>query len=69
MHEEGWHVDPYGKHDARWISDGTPTDLVRDSGIVSKDPPPEAAYPGSTSAVVGCFATCWKRNTSSQRPG
>jgi hypothetical protein len=47
VHEEVWHVDPYGHHEARWISDGTPTDLVRDGGIVSKDPPPEAAYSGA----------------------
>lgn len=27
---EGWHTDPFGLHDARWISGGTPTKLVRD---------------------------------------
>ena len=30
MNEEGWYVDPFGRHEALWISDGTPTALVRD---------------------------------------
>jgi len=47
MHEEGWHVDPFGHHEARWISDGTPTFLVRDAGVVSKDPPPDAPFEGA----------------------
>jgi hypothetical protein len=47
MHEEGWHVDPFGHHEARWISDGTPTALVRDGRIESKNPPPDAPYSGT----------------------
>lgn len=47
MHEEGWHVDPFGRHEARWISDGTPTRLVRDAGVVSKDPPPDTPFEGA----------------------
>jgi hypothetical protein len=47
MHEEGWHVDPFGHHEARWISDGTPTDLVRDGRTESKDPPPSAPFSGT----------------------
>jgi len=47
MHEEGWYVDPFGRHEARWISDGTLTALVRDSGTESHDPPPDAPYPGT----------------------
>jgi hypothetical protein len=47
MHEEGWHIDPFGQHEARWISDGTPTSLVRDDGVESKDPPPDAPYSGT----------------------
>jgi hypothetical protein len=27
---EGWHTDPFGLHDARWLSAGEPTKLVRD---------------------------------------
>ena len=40
METEGWYRDPYGLHDARWISNGEPTSLVRDSGVESRDEPP-----------------------------
>ncbi len=37
----GWHQDPYGIHEERWVSvDGVPTKLVRDGGHESYDPPP-----------------------------
>ncbi|SRR5271156_4288012 len=39
--EEGWFTDPYGRHDARWLSQGTPTSLVRDGTTEGNDPPPE----------------------------
>jgi hypothetical protein len=49
----GFHPDPYGVHQERYISvDGLPTDLVRDRGIETYDPPPlgrthsAAASPG-----------------------
>ncbi len=42
MSEEGWYLDPFGRHEARWISDGTPTALVRDGEVQSQDPPPDA---------------------------
>ena len=32
MKAEGWYHDPYRLHEARWISDGAPTALVRDGG-------------------------------------
>ena len=38
---QNWCPDPIGGHEARWFSDGTPTVLVRDDGIESRDPPPE----------------------------
>ena len=38
-HEEGWHADPFGRHEARWMSDGTPTTLVRDGDVESCDAP------------------------------
>jgi hypothetical protein len=41
VNEEGWYIDPYGRHEARWISEGTPTALVRDGGVESQDPPPD----------------------------
>jgi hypothetical protein len=40
MNEEGWYQDPYGLHTDRWISDGRPTNLVRDDGVESYDAPP-----------------------------
>ena len=40
MKAEGWYKDPYKVHEDRWYSDGTPTALVRDSGVESHDPPP-----------------------------
>jgi hypothetical protein len=39
--EEGWFTDPYGRHEARWLSQGTPTKLVRDGDVESYDPPPD----------------------------
>ena len=44
---QGWYVDPYGWHQARWFSDGTPTALVRDDGRESTDPPPETEFTGT----------------------
>jgi hypothetical protein len=41
---QGWYYDPYRQHSARWFSDGTPTKLVRDDGVVSHDPPPNIPY-------------------------
>jgi hypothetical protein len=32
--------DPYGRHEARWISAGSPTKLVRDRSVGSYDDPP-----------------------------
>jgi hypothetical protein len=46
MADEGWYVDPYGVHEARWISDGRPTALVRDGTVEAQDPPPDTSYPG-----------------------
>jgi hypothetical protein len=46
MKAEGWYHDPYRLHEARWISDGTPTALVRDGGVESQDPPPATPFEG-----------------------
>jgi hypothetical protein len=43
VNEEGWYFDPFGHHEARWISGGTPTALVRDGGVESQDRPPNDA--------------------------
>jgi hypothetical protein len=40
-HAEGWFTDPFGRHEARWMSDGSPTKLVRDGEEESYDDPPE----------------------------
>jgi hypothetical protein len=45
--EEGWFTDPFGRHEARWLSFGTPTKLVRDGAVESYDEPPDE---GPTSA-------------------
>jgi hypothetical protein len=44
MAEEGWYSDPFGVHQHRWFSDGSPTALVRDEGRTSTDQPPDAPY-------------------------
>ena len=35
--EEGWFTDPFGRHEARWLSFGKPTKLVRDGDVESYD--------------------------------
>ena len=40
-HAEGWFTDPFGRHEARWMSDGSPTRLVRDGEEESYDDPPD----------------------------
>ena len=37
---EGWCTDPFELHEARWISAGTPTKLVRDGAVESYEPVP-----------------------------
>jgi hypothetical protein len=42
---DGWYVDPFRAHAARWFSDGTPTALVRDKdGAESYDQPPSVTF-------------------------
>jgi hypothetical protein len=38
---EGWYTDPFGRHEARWMSDGSPTKLVRDGDEESYENPPD----------------------------
>jgi hypothetical protein len=38
--DEGWFTDPYGRHEARWLSLGQPTKLVRDGDTESYDEVP-----------------------------
>jgi hypothetical protein len=51
VNAEGWYVDPYGRHEARWFSDGTPTQLVRDGGAEARDPPPNTPYTGELQPI------------------
>jgi hypothetical protein len=53
MEAEGWYVDPFGAHEARWFSDGTPTGLVRDGGRESTDPPPDTPVSGPLEPFEG----------------
>ncbi|MGH9091478.1 MAG: hypothetical protein ACRDZR_08905 [Acidimicrobiales bacterium] len=41
---EGWCTDPYARHEARWLSDGKPTKLVRDGAAVTYDEPPDEPF-------------------------
>ena len=50
--EEGWYTDPYGRHEARWMSAGKPTRLVRDGTREGSDEPPDEA-PTSAPMPVG----------------
>jgi hypothetical protein len=50
MEAEGWYYDPYGLHEERWYSDGTPTKLVRDAHVESFDAPP--SEPAGTAELV-----------------
>ena len=38
---EDWYTDPYERHEARWMSAGRPTKLVRDGKVESHDAPPD----------------------------
>jgi hypothetical protein len=38
---ESWYADPFGQHEARWMSDGSPTKLVRDGDEESYDDLPD----------------------------
>jgi hypothetical protein len=52
MTAEGWYIDTFGNHEARWISDGSPTALVRDGKVESQDPPPDDQYSGPFERVA-----------------
>ena len=48
--DEGWFTDPWGQHEARWISLGKATDLVRDGDVEGHDPVPNT--PPSVAPVL-----------------
>lgn len=41
---EGWYTDPFDRHEARWFSAGTPTNLVRDGKVTPHDEPPDGPW-------------------------
>jgi len=51
VNPEGWYRDPFGLHEARWFSDGTPTALVRDGRAESRDDPPSSHYEGPVEPI------------------
>jgi hypothetical protein len=52
---QGWHADPFGRHEQRYFSAGVPTKLVRDGNVESFDgPPTELSRAG---AAVAASAT------------
>lgn len=56
MNPEGWYVDPFGVHGARWISDGIPTGLVRDGGVEAEDAPPDRPFDGPLEPIADAEA-------------
>lgn len=49
---EGWYVDPFRAHAARWFSDGTATALVRDKGgVESHDEAPSTTFDGDLEPI------------------
>lgn len=50
---EGWYKDPYCIHQARWFSEGTPTSLVRDGSVESRDEPPDRPFQGQLERPTG----------------
>ena len=51
-HAEGWYTDPYGRHEARWMSRGEATKLVRDGEVESYDAPPDEAPSREMTRIV-----------------
>jgi hypothetical protein len=41
---EDWYTDPFGRHQARWMSHGTPTNRVRDGQVEGIDPVPDEPF-------------------------
>src|SRR5215467_12992103 len=48
---QGWHKDPFGLHEARYFSAGSPTKLVRDGSVEGYDEPPPGDYEWADTAA------------------
>jgi len=49
---EGWYTDPFCRHEARWISAGTPTNLVRDAQTEFHDDPPDEPWSHEPEPII-----------------
>jgi hypothetical protein len=75
----GWFNDPYGRHEARWISSGSPTSLVRSGGVERSDPVPveedsplqvgDAQPPAASSVPLASTYLGDKRSGTPLEPG
>jgi hypothetical protein len=54
---QGWHADPFGLHEQRYFSAGTPTKLVRDGSVESYDEPPTDEWSPEDVADVASAAS------------
>jgi len=52
LRAQGWCSDPFRRHDARWISDGACTALVRSQGVESFDEVPVGSPPFDAVPIV-----------------
>jgi len=50
---QGWHADPFGLHEHRYFSAGSPTKLVRDGKLEAYDEPPAEDWVPSLAVAVG----------------
>ncbi len=65
---QGWHADPFGLHEQRYFSVGTPTKLVRDGNVESHDEPPTDECSPEDVAVVASAALAASAAASASQP-
>jgi hypothetical protein len=51
VNPEGRYQDLFGAHEPRWFADGTPTALVRDGHVESRDDPPSSSWEGPVEEI------------------
>jgi len=49
---QGWHADPFGRHEQRYFSAGRPTKLVRDGRAEAYEEPPAQEQPAEAVAIT-----------------
>jgi hypothetical protein len=50
---EGWFTDPFERHEARWMSQGRPTQLVRDGHVEGDDPVTDEPFKVTPTRIEG----------------